>query len=337
MKYRRLLFRYWWFFALILIALVFTIRNRHSGTIKERELTFGVDNAEVVTRIIVGKGEDQIDLVKDGAEWKLKGSELVNRQKLEALLFVISNLKVTSPVPIRHNDNLLAKAREQGIRIQLFAGRRKLKDFFIDSANEVGIELFGFQQGAGSAYRLEVLFSDIDVFSVLTTELSYWNLSQVRIPSLETIAAIEVEIPQKLELSFRIDIKKNSKQRSLFALYSGSFAKSFNKNIMEQYLSALPLIGFGHEVSNLSNEDKLAITLSEPDYIFNFFMENGKQWTFRVIPIPIEEYLDEFGRTVAFDLNKVYVYVQEKEAIFEVAYIELYPILRDINFFQPKF
>jgi biopolymer transport protein ExbD len=85
-----------------------------------------------------------------------------------------------------------------------------------------------------------------------------------------------------------------------------------------------------------SAEEKAAIVLSQPEQIFTITLTNRNKIVLKTYPIPIDEYRDEFGRTVKFDLNRLYISFNNDAIIAIANYVAFDPVLKDLSSFRLK-
>jgi hypothetical protein len=336
MSIKYLFIKYWWFIVLLLVAGFYLVKNLNKGTLSSKEIDFSIAKFEKIERISFTNLSDSISLTLTDKGWMVNEKFHVRSEAINDLFIALQKIRAASPVPLSILDSLKVVLNNDGLRVKVFSGRKKLKSFTLYRTQTLGLETIGMLSQAKNAYRLELPGYQGDILDLFSINIAHWQSKQLGIPDIHNIAAVEVEIPLKPELSYRIDVTNNDTYR-LFALYQGHSISQFDTTRIQNFLVKLSQITYKERVNDLPKEELAAILLMEPDFIFNIYPAEGTPLLLRVIPIPIEEHLDEFGRPVRFDLNNLYINIDGKPELYRVAYIDYHPILRDIFYFNPIF
>ncbi len=320
---------------MLVVAAYFLIANLRSEMARQREMVFSIPSSESITRIKLSDHKFDLNLQFKEGNWIVNGDFIANPEAIDALFRVLTRVQAASPVPMAVNDSLVKEIREEGLLVEVFSKRRRLKSYKLLSTSTYNLNDVAVLRGSKVAYRLHLPNFDGDIAELFKTNPAYWQSNQFAVPSFAAIDAVEVEIPQDLENSFRIDIEKGGLR--LFALFYGVSAIQFDTVRVERYLQSLTNLSYREVVTNFSAQDKAAVLYSEPDFIITVIIKGGKKYQLKVFPIPIDEYIDEFGRPVRFDLNRLYVSQSEDNSLYIVNYIDFHPALRNLSFFNPIF
>lgn len=335
MNIKILFARYWWFIALLAVAAYFLISNIGAEKAREREMVFSVQSLEDITKIVLSDNNSDLILEQLDGKWVVIGDFVANPDAVDALFRVLTRVQATSPVPMAVNDSIVREVRKEGLLVEVFSKRKRLKSYRVFSTSTFNLNAIGLLMGSKVAYKLHLPNFDGNIVELFKTNPVYWQSNQFAVPSLGAIDAVEVEIPQDLENSFRIDVDKEAFR--LFALYYGVSAKQFDTLRVERYLQSLLNLSYREVVTNLSAQEKAAVIYSEPDFIITINIKDGKKYQLKIFPIPIDEYIDELGRPVRFDLNRLYASQSEDSSIYIVNYIDVHTALRNLSFFNPIF
>jgi hypothetical protein len=336
MNFKKTLSRYWWFIALLLTAGYFFVSNINYDSHREKEHDFSVQETFQVSKIIISDGSKSVSLDLNDGNWFVNDDFVADDDAVEALLRVIKRIQPAAPVPLSVNDSLVEIINEQGLQVELFAKRKLIRSYRVLSTFTLNLNGIGLLRGSKVAYQLELPNYEGDIVELFRADLTYWQSNQLALPALATINAVEVEIPEDQESSFRIDIL-NDNQLRLFALYYGVNASSFDTSKVEIFLSDLSKVTYNEMVTQFSPQEKKAILHSKPDFIYTLYLKNGEKHQIKVFPIPVDEYIDELGRTVQFDFNRLYLSQSNDEAIYIVNYLDFHKLLRNISYFNPNF
>ncbi len=329
MRVKRLLIRYWWFIVLLIFAGYFLTQNILSNNRRDKEMGFAQHDTQGISQIVISSTDASITLQKtQSGSWLVNRDTPASTDAINALFRVISRLRTAGPVPITVNDTLDKFINTRGITVELFSGRRLIKEYSIAYTTQLNQHNVGLMKGSRQGYRLELPGFDGNIVSLFKTEEEYWVGNLLSMPSLSSINAVEVEVPYDPEQSYRVDISDTGEYR-VFNVYNGVEISEVNSARVKQFLDNLTSVPYTG-IASLSSEEKAAIVYSEPDFIYNIYQKDGKIHLLKVFPIPVDEYIDELGRPVNVDLNRVYLTVSGSNQVFIANFIDLHQLLRNL-------
>jgi hypothetical protein len=325
MKLSKIVIRYWWFLILLLIAGYFLISNVLENRTHNIETGFALDNTDRIAIISITQAAEQVNLQRTGTGWLVNNQSPASNDVVNALLRVISRLQPAGPVPISMNDTLIGAAQQSGAKIEIFSSRGLILRYWITSDPQANLPNIGYIEGAKRAYQLDLPNYDGLISRLFKTAPEYWIGNLIPTPNLEAINAVQVEVTSDLEQSFRIDITEPGQYR-LYHIFSGAELKAFDANRINQFVSRLTQIQYA-DIANMSEAERAEVVFSEPDFIYTIFSNNSGKYELKVYPVRVEEYMDELGRPVNVDLNKVYVTVSGSKQVFIVNYIDMHEVM----------
>ncbi|MDY0254753.1 MAG: hypothetical protein RBR30_10130 [Tenuifilaceae bacterium] len=334
MKVSRLVIRFWWFLVLLVVAGYFLASNVLEARRSEHETGFAIDNVDRITRISLTQGSEHILLQRTSSNaWLINDEAPASSDAVNALLRVLARLQSAGPVPISANDTLLQYVSEQGVKVEVFSNRRKLRSFFAATVLSQSMGNIAHMENAERVYRISLPRYEGPIADLFKTVPEYWVGNQIPTPSLESINAVQVEIPADLEQSYRIHIA-DSGEFSLYHIFSGTEVSSFDLERVKRLVSNLTQITYTSMVS-MSQQERAEVIYSEPDFIYTIFSPDDSKFELKVYPIPVDEYIDELGRPVNVDLNRLYVTVSGSSQVFVVNYIDIHSVLQGLSWFIP--
>jgi hypothetical protein len=333
MWFSKILIKYWWFIILLAVSAYFLISSIVSNASITSQKVFSVSNIQDITRIQIDEFENSIVLERlDQHNWTVNGSFTANRKAVETLLLVLNRIQSAGPVPLFANDSLASVLNRSSINVDVFAKHWVMKSFKLMPTTISSMHIVGLLRGANSVQKLEIPAANIDLISVFSSSVASWRTNQILLPSINSINAIEVEIPSKQELSFRVDILEDESLR-LFNLQNGITISQFDSLKVREFLSQFENISYS-QIVTISPEERAAIIYSEPDYIYTIYTKQGKNHQVKIFPIPVQERLDEFGRPIRYDLNRLYLTHSNDQEVYIVSYIDIHILLQNISDFK---
>lgn len=332
MGIKKFAIRFWWFIVLLLVSGYFLLSTVLQNRQNDKEIAFAIDNVDDVNRITIAHAHEEVVLQRSSTNgWLVNYDSPASIDAVNALLRVISRLQVDGPVPINANDSLLHLMQKQGTQIELFSNRRNLRRYTVATTDSEYLISIGHLEKAKRVYRISLPRYDGAIVDLFKTVPEYWIGNQVPTPSYESITAVQVEVPADLEQSYRIDIGDDGQYR-LFHIFSGTEIDAFEESRVRHLITSLTQIPYASIVS-MSDEERAAVIYSDPDFIYTIYSTESSKFELKVYPIPVDEYIDELGRPVNVDLNRVYVIVSGSKQVFVVNYIEMHSVLQGLSSF----
>lgn len=332
---KRFLARRWWFIVLLIAASSVFFSNLLKDYSENKNSVFAVDNISLIDQIEIKQKQSSISICKTDEYWIVNQDFKANPNAIDALFRVISRINASSPVPLAVNDSLVKIIQDQGLKINILTNNKTIKSYWIYNTSTLNLGSIGLISGSSQAYRLELPAYVGNLADLFRTEVTYWQSSLISIPNRSTVTAIEVEIPGHIENSYRIDINEDKDLR-LYSVYEGVFVQDYDSVKLNEFVDGFWGITYKQIESNISNSQKRMVISSQPDFSYTFFINDGSRYTMKIFPIPVEEYTDDLGRTINFDLNRVYVSQSNDTNLYIVNYLDLYQIAKDISQFNPK-
>lgn len=323
----QILKKIWWLILLVGIAGAILLNNYFEQKSLLAKKSFALEDIDSISDIEISSLNGTLTLCKQGDDWFVNDSFKAYPPAVEALQRVLLRLTPVAPIPLAVNDSLLHQARANGLQVTILSGGRVIKEYSILSTNIFNFGNIGVMSGAETAYRLTLPSFDGRIVSLFRVDEAYWKLNQINLIPLHDVTSVEVEQPNTIEKSFRIDIVENHYQ--LYDIYKGIFVTHFDSLKVERFLQSLSFIEYKEVLGNHNIQQML----TQPDYILSIRSSHGDVHKLSIFPIPIEPYTDELGRMVKHDPNNVYLSNQIDKAVYLVRYMDIYQLLRDLSYF----
>ena len=328
--------RYWWLYVLVLLSLSLVLTNLYYSYKESRDSQFAFENIKKITRIEISDSNNIVILEKTDNSWLLNSSSVADGKTVSELLRSISIIEATSPVPISIQDSAKRIISSKGTKVQIFTNRKKVKSYALATTEAKNQGNIGQLDGSNEVYRLHLLGLKGSILELFNPSPTFWKSNKLDIPPLSDINAVEVEISDKLDQSYRIDIS-NYGRLSLYALQKGLFASAFDTLKLHRFLNEIVNVNYKYIVHLASTDYNNTIKNSKPEFSFTIYCKNSEKISLKIYPIPVNEYTNEFGRTIKHDLNRLYLTQSSNNNVYIVNFIDIYTILKEISFFSPIF
>ncbi|MFP4555476.1 MAG: hypothetical protein ACLFNU_01285 [Bacteroidales bacterium] len=333
---KRFIFRYWWFLVLLTVAGYYFAKNRADEIRKSQDKGFSVSNIERIQSIKLKQNNNSIIVERGDDGWLVNNSFFASNDAVDALLRVITRIRSSSPIPLTVKDSLMRQIQSHGVNVTISSVSRVLKDYHIHYTSTMNLGSVGLLKDADNAYRLNLPSYEGDISSLLKLNPAYWQTNKLAIPSITETKYLEVEVPTNPENSFRLDFSEKSEPR-LFAITRGVVTREYDSQKMSSFLDGLSNLTYNDIATDLTEQERKEVLGLQPDFIFNFKLTNNRTYELNVFPVPVDEYVDEFGRTMQHDPDRLYITQSNDNNIYIVKYIDAHSALREISYFKPKF
>ena len=330
MKISKLIFRYWWFVLVLVIAGYFLVVNTAKSRLEDAETNFAINAETTVTRIVISDGELSVTLEASSSDgWVLNGKYQVSDNAIKTFFLMATRLQNAGPVSLSLNDSLIDAVQLYGKHIEIFSRNKRVLNYWILDTDMLNLKTVGYTGKGESVYKLELPNYTGSIANLIKVDDASWSGNLVPAPSIYQIEAVEVDVPHDPEAAFRIDVVSDKNYRVL-NLYNGFEIENLDNDRVFDFLTVLSQIH--HQgIAELTSKQKTQMTSSNPDFVFNIFTSEGSNHVLKVFPIPVKVYTDELGRKINVDLNRVYIEVPTENRIYIVNYIDLYSLLRDVS------
>jgi hypothetical protein len=326
--------KYLWFVVLIGIAIYLYFFHFSSGTIDPSSKKFAIVDTSKVTSISISRDSTIISLNKTSRGWIFNNGISTRENSVEALMNVLISIDAGSPLPRAITDSLSSVIESEGIKVEIYCGEDLEKSYSVLFTSKFNIGAIGKLTTSSKGFMLHIPGFKGDIISLFVLDPDYWKSNKLFIAEINQIASIGVEIPNNPEKSFLVSLDENGIQ--LKSTYFDKNIEGFDKVAVENFIMGLTNLTFERFLSKTSPEERAAILLSQPEQIFTITLTNSKKLVLKTYPIPVDEYRDEFGRTIKFDLNRLYISFNNDAILAVATYMVFDPVLKDISSFRLK-
>ncbi len=326
--------KYIWFIALFAIAIYLYIFHFSSGTINPSNKNFGVIDTSEITSISFGNDSLSINLNRTNEGWMLNGNYKTRSDAVKALLNVITRIEAGIPVAKTVSDSLGKALEAKGTKVNIFKNEKIIKSYTIHFTETLKLGAIGKLKSSKMCFTLQIPGFKGNIASLFVLDPDYWKSNRLFIAEISQIARIDVEIPNSPEKSFSVSLDK--KGIHLKASYFDRNIEKFDTASLANFVLCLTDLSFDKILGKTSTSERAAIVLSQPDQIFTITLTNNNRLVLKTYPIPVDEYRDEFGRTIKFDLNRLYISFNNDAIIAIANYTAFDPVLKDLSSFRFK-
>jgi hypothetical protein len=326
--------KYLWYIVLLVIGIYLFLSHFGAGTINPSNKKFAVIDTAKITTITLGNDSMSISLNRVNNVWMLNNSSLIREDAVKAMMNVLTRIEAGSPLPRVVCDSLTSAVALKGTKVEIYSGEKVVKSYSILSTSTMNLGTVGKLNNSRIAFTLQIPGFKGDIASLFVLDPDYWKSNRLFIADINQIVRIDVETPNSPEKSFSVSL--DEKGIHLKATYYDRNIERFDTVSVENFIMGLTGLTFERLLSKSSLEERAAIVLSQPEQIFTITLTNKKRLVLKTFPIPVDEYRDEFGRTVKFDLNRLYISFNNDAILAIATYMVFDPVLKDLSSFGMK-
>lgn len=326
--------KYIWFIVLLAVGIYLYAFHYKSGTINPSSKEFAVTDTSSITSITIGNDSAMIKLTRNHNGWMLNNNFKTRDDAVKALLNVLTRIDAGNPIPKSVNDSLNSVLESKGLKVSIYEDERVLKTYSVHSTQTLNLGAIAKLVGSEVAFTVQIPGFKGDIASLFVLDPDYWKSNKLFIADINQIAHIEVETPNNPEKSFSVSL--DSKGIHLKATFFDRNIERFDTASLANFVVCLTDLSYERLLSKSSKEERAAIVMSQPDQIFTITLINKVKLVLKTYPIPVDEYRDEFGRTVKFDLNRLYISFNNDAIIAIANYTVFDPVLKDLASFRIK-
>ena len=289
-----------------------------------RNSSFAVNPDADITRIDLIQGDKRVSIEKSENKWLINKNDEARKSAVVFMLRTLKQIKIKSPVSAELFDNEIIKKQIEPVKVNVFAGRRLIKSFFVYKTtsdlygNIMKMKAFskpfiayipGYEDNIGIHFVADELFwKPFLVFHLLPSE----------------IVSIKCEDIANSSSSFII----NCKNRSFSLSDLENNISGWDTLKVKRYLTYFTAILFENWAFDLSEDEKKSIESGLPLYRITVKQSDGKE----VILTVWEKWKNENGIRIS-NTDRVWGKTNLRDEIFIMKYSDLDPILKKRSYF----
>jgi hypothetical protein len=338
--------------AVIVLALitVVLILSQSRTTFKRALSDFAIDDTSNVTKIFMAdKNNNTLKLTRmEPGKWIVDDRYPGQKSTINMLLTTMLELEVKEPVAMTARNNIIKQLAVTSVKVEIYQWKYRVNIFG-------KIKLFPCEQltkvyyvgGATPSNRgtYMLMENSSDPFVTYLPGLrgfvsprympieKYWRDYNIFRKSFHEIASVKVEFPSNPELSYIVK-NNHDKGLSLISLTDNTKVNNYDTLRVMNFLTAFSKIDFEALLNDLDKHIKDSILSSTPFHILTLTDTNGVSTTIKTYhkaSSPGE--LDEKGRSVPYDLDRLYALVNNGQDFTLIQFLVFDKILRPKTYF----
>ena len=318
------------FFVFVIAAIaVWVFLSDPFSTLNRAYRKISLEDPESITRIVLMRQNDTLILsFQEEGIWVVNQRHEAGMERINRLLDWLQRLDIQAPVS-RPGNEWFDSIPFHPFRLKLFEGKRKIRDFFIQtgSADETRFLVKG--AGRSQWFLADSYGMDVKPDDLLTTRPTSWRSHTLFSMNPTDIRTVELTYPAEPGASFRLGYHPDEG----FTLLNnaGETVNAFNRGRAGRYLSYFMNIRFEAfaERKGMWVVDSLKKTGTLPVFRLCVATNDGTNHTTEYYPVPVKS----SNGTCMPDPYRLYGYWPEKDEYFLIRYLDIDPVLKKMDYF----
>ncbi len=308
---------------IIVLAIGLFIIGRHSP-FGEGNSVFHVKNTDKVTRILISKENETLELENGPDGWQVNGKYAVRPSAIESILKIIGEIRIKSPVSESIFNNISGNGDTQLIEVKIFDGGRLIQSFRIYRHTSPKFPGIMQKKKNKKPFFVHIPGYEIDPSIYFVTDEKYWIPNTVFKLSPERIEEIHFQYFEMPDSSFSIIF--NGREISFTG---GKYDnEDIDTVVIGRYLSYFTYVPFENWALDIRSATMDSITMATPYFKLDVLSNDSDKislltWVRRI------KYRD---RTVE-DTDRLWGSINGGEDLFIIKYYDLDPLIKGPSYF----
>ncbi len=316
--------------VLLAIAVGLHFKN-NSGSLRGGEKEFSVKNMDAIDKIIIRSDTSSILLEKEKEYWRLNNSLRAKKDMVKLILTALPRLEAISPLPRNYQAVATKKLQNAGTNVEVYADERLVRAFYIDYDTTEVKGVIILNQKAKMPFLVKLKgFPEGDFTWIFNPELSFWKDNTMFSYTPDDITSVSIKYPDKKHHSFKI-IFHPQNSPELFNPETGNKMNNVNFKMMNDYRY------FFSDLKYYPVDPPDTIVLTGDLVMAEVTLQDkaGKITTIKLYKKPLAP-IDNNNNPAGYDLNLCYGTINNEKGVVLVKYLDIDPILRELDDFLKK-
>lgn len=309
---------------LVLAAIIVFLRNDQS-TLNRHASDISLQDTTGIDKVVITHQSDTMLLNKKGNAWVTGDNMLVRQSAIDALLTIMKNIDIQSPVTGDHRKPMVDSLIKNGNKVVFFRNKKAIKGIYVMDSLLNSKTTMMLKEGQRQPFFMYFPGQTTPLAPFFNLSPAYWRDNVILSIEPRKIKSVYLENIRNPELSFRISRNTEGNYRL--------FLPAENRDIESDRLAADRIDMFLSYFKNVRYEDILdtnnpatadSLRISTPAYRFEITSANADVHAFSIYPIVRENAPDPYRTLVLFN---------SKEEVAVARYLEIDPMLEEPSFF----
>jgi hypothetical protein len=324
--------RYKYYLLLVfvfLVAAIFLFLKDKPGTLKIDRMAFSVTDTAAITAIKFSDGKNRLDIERIGSSWKVNQAFYAKPLAIKAMLYVLMNLEIKSPIPNSMEKQILQSFNNNVLTVSVESSGKELIAYRIAENNEIKIGSFMMLKDDNEPYVVKIPGYDGRISKLFPCDLQFWRDKTIFRYRPGDVLSVEVNYPDKPISSFvyqfvgagRIQIKP---------LNNNNKPININKETARAFLINFASVSFMEQVKARSHAIFDSLSHQKPYCEIRVTNAATNVNILKTYWIPVH------GKKEKFDLYRMYAVHQNDTVPVIVKYTDFDPIMKEYSDFLHK-
>ena len=313
--------------VLLIVAVVLYVKDK-PGTLKTDRKIFAVTDTAHITKIRIGDGVNELTLERSGFNWQINKNYYARPRAVRALLHLLSNLEINSPVPKSAKKEVFNSFSHQSVFVTIESGNRLLKAYRITEEDSMKLGSVMMLRDDEEPYVVHLPGFDGRISMLMPLDAQIWRDKTIFQYKPGDVLSVDVEYPDNPQASFvysffgidNLEIKSKMLNKSI----------KINRDAAKNYLTGFASVSYVEQVNKQSKLLYDSLKNQRPYCEIRVKNTSNEINTIKTYRIPIAH---EKGK---FNYDKMYAVIQKDTVPVLIKYVDFDPIMKGYNDFRTQ-
>ena len=335
--------------VLIAIAVLLVWNNRYLTSLRGDSADFQVWDTASITKVFLADRMDNVTLLERTENgWTLNTDYKAHPKKIEQLFYTLYKVRVRMPVSVASHDNIITQMASRSTKVEiyqivprinlfnkikLFYHEKRTKVFYVGEATMDSGGTFMLREGSDQAYIVHIPGFRGYISTRFTADPDDWRDHTIFHESLANIQSLTIEFGGEPMRSFRID-NTGKHQYQLTRLGDGQVLPYDTLKVIN-LLSSFSDIRFEALINNITPQQRMD-SIRDSQFLHRITLVNkdGKEVSMRTYKKRVQRILSIPEEEHAFDVDRMYAFVNDDRDFVLVQYYIFDKVLRDVDYYE---
>ena len=335
--------------VLIAIAVLLVWNNRYLTSLRGDSADFQVWDTASITKVFLADRMDNVTLLERTENgWTLNTDYKAHPKKIEQLFYTLYKVRVRMPVSVASHDNIITQMASRSTKVEiyqivprinlfnkikLFYHEKRTKVFYVGESTMDNSGTFMLREGSDQAYIVHIPGFRGYISTRFTADPDDWRDHTIFHESLANIQSLTIEFGGEPMRSFRID--NTGKHQYQLTRLGDNQVLPYDTLKVINLLSSFNDVRFEALINNITPQQRMdSILNSQFLHRITLVNKEGKEVSMKTYQKRVQRILEIPEEEHAFDVDRMYAFVNDDRDFVLVQYYIFDKILRDVDYYQ---
>lgn len=350
MKNRRILILV--IIILLAVVAIWLAYDRSNSTFSKNEGDFAVEDTARITRILLADKRNNIVVLerKEDGKWVVNEEYPASKPILDMFLQTLKNIRVKEPVPVNQQKHIISLLAANAVKVEIYQylprirlfgkeawfREKRTRVYYVGDATPDLRGSYMLKEGADIPFIVDLPGLRGFVSPRYSTRLEDWRDHTIFHHRLANIHEVTVEIPEMPDQSYKV-IRHDDNRLEVISLVTQQTVSGYDTLKVLAFMNSFNNIKFESFLNKVEDLNIDSIRSSQPFFVITLKDNSGETIKVRTFHKKAErEVRDENGELFPWDVDRLYVEINDGKDIVLAQFFTFDKILRPLGYFYIK-